>query len=254
MISPRGSFFGGGAKLLFPGACGYETIYADHSRVPPSQFRAHAAEAAQRVGLDFIANPLLNPERGIMAMVTGDPEQAYWRGVEMAKKLYATRVPAAADVVVCNAWPKDSEGTQSAAAMLPLHKARGRALRAGGTLVIATASSEGLGHHSLLGPGTELRRRMLDNPRSKVHWADVVYSPNLSHEDVRGLYGDRAAFCQSWPEVIALLEKKHGRSARVTVFPCGALQEGVPVRKSLRSRLRRAARHMSRRLLRGQRP
>jgi hypothetical protein len=156
--------------------------------------------------------------------------------------------------MVCNAWPKDSEGTHSAAAMLPLHKARGRALKPGGTPLIATASSEGVGHHSLLGPGTELRRQMLDNPRAKVHWADVVYSPNLGREDVRGLYGERAAFCRTWPQVIALLEKRHGRSARVTVFPCGAIREGVPAGKSLRSRLHRAARYISRRLLRGQRP
>jgi hypothetical protein len=157
-------------------------------------------------------------------------------------------VPKAADVVICNAWPKDTEGTQSAAAMLPLHKARSRALKPGGTLVVATASSEGLGFHSLLGPGTALRRRMLDNPRAKVHWADVVFSPNLCREDVRGLYGDEAAFCQTWPEVIARLEEKHGRSARVTVFPCGAIQEGIPPKPSLRQRLRTAAKRLRRRL------
>ena len=159
LISPRGPFFGGGAKLLLPGACGYQTIYADHSRVPPNQFRAHAAEAARLVGLEFIVNPLLNPQLGIMAMVTGDPEQAYWRGVELAKTLYATEVPEASDVVVCNAWPKDSEGTQSAAAMLPLHKTRSRALKPGGTVVITTASPEGRAFTACWAPAPSCARK-----------------------------------------------------------------------------------------------
>jgi hypothetical protein len=237
MISPRGPFYGGGAKLLLPGACGYETIYADHSHVPPSKFRAHVAEVAQTVGLDFIANPLLNSDQGVMAMVTGEPEQAYRRGVELAKKLYATPVPPANDVVICNAWPKDAEGTQSAAALLPLHKTRAQALKPGGTVVIATASPEGLGAHSLLGPGTDLRRQMLENPRAKIHWADVVYSPNLRHEDVRELYGDSVAFCQTWPQLIERLKARHGRSAKVCVFPCGAMQEGAPPKPSLARRI-----------------
>jgi len=118
--------------------------------------------------------------------------------------------------------------------------------------VIATASPEGLGFHSLLGPGTRSRQQMLANPRAKVHWANVVYSPNLHREQVRALYGDAVVFCRTWPELLALLERKHGRSARVCVFPCGAIQEGVSARKSLRTRLQ-GARRTLRRLLRGRR-
>jgi nickel-dependent lactate racemase len=227
MITPRGPFFGGGAKLLLPGACGWETIHADHSQVPSEQFRAHAAEVARMVGLEFIANPLLNPELGIMAMVTGDPEQAYWQGVELGQELYATETPEPADILICNAWPKDTEGTQSAMALVPLHSTRKRALKQGGTVVIATASPEGLGFHSLMGPGTRLRLRALAAQEGPQGGAHVVFSPNLHREDVRAMWGDSVEFCRTWTELLSLLEDVHGPEAKVCVYPCGAMQYGV---------------------------
>jgi nickel-dependent lactate racemase len=224
MITPRGPFFGGGCKLLLPGACGWQTIYADHSRITADIFRAHAAEVARMVGLEFIVNPMLNEKREIMAIVTGDPEEAYWHGVEIGKELYLTEVPEAADVVICNAWPKDSEGTQSAMALVPLHSAYGKVLKEGSTVVIATASPEGLGYHSLMGPGTQLRLKQLADQEGRLSWAGIVFSPNLHREDVRVMYGDAVRFCKTWPEVLAILESKYGSSARVCVFPTGAMQ------------------------------
>jgi nickel-dependent lactate racemase len=224
MITPRGPFFGGGCKLLLPGACGWQTIYADHSRIAPDVFRAHAAEVGRMVGLEFIANPLLNEQLEIMAMVTGDPEEAYWHGVEIGKELYLTETPEAVDVVICNAWPKDAEGTQSAMALVPLHGARDRLLKKESSVVIATASPEGLGYHSLMGPGTQLRLRQLAAQEGKVKWAGILFSPNLHPADTRAMYGKQIQFCRAWPEVLAILENKHGTSARVCVFPTGAMQ------------------------------
>jgi nickel-dependent lactate racemase len=224
MITPRGPFFGGGCKLLLPGACGWQTIYADHSRVKPQVFRAHAAEVARMVGLEYIANPLLNEQLEIMAMITGDPEEAYWHGVEIGKELYRTEIPEQVDVVVCNAWPKDAEGTQSAMALVPLHGAFDRLLKNESTVVIATASPEGLGYHSLMGPGTQLRLQQLAAQEGKVHWAGILFSPNLHPVDARAMYGERIQFCQTWSEVRMILEEKHGAAARVCVFPAGAMQ------------------------------
>ena len=230
MIMPRGPFFGGGAKLLLPGACGWHTIYADHAYCPAERFRQHAAQVARMVGLAFIANPLLNMEGGIMAMVTGDPEEAYWHGAEIGKTLYGTAIPEGMDVVICNAWPKDSEATQSGMSLVPVRATSHKLLKEGGTLAIATASPEGLGYHSLMGPGTLLRTRAQAAPRSggrAIQEVDILFSPNLNQHDVRALYGEDVQFCQAWPEVIALLERKHGPSARVCVFPCGAMQHAL---------------------------
>jgi hypothetical protein len=176
------------------------------------------------VGLEFIANPLLNEELEIMAMVTGDPEEAYWHGVEIGKELYLTDAPKSADIVICNAWPKDSEGTQSAMALVPLYSALGKALRDESTVVIAAASPEGLGYHSLLGPGTQLRLSQLAVPEGQINWADILFSPNLHPADARALLGEKMQFYQAWPDVVTFLERKHGASARVCVFPTGAMQ------------------------------
>ena len=231
MITPRGGIFGGGSKLLLPGACGRQTIYLNHRYCPGDNFREHIAEVARIVGLEYIVNPLLNADGDIMAVVTGDPESAYWHGVSIAKDLYSTEVPEEMDVVVCNSWPKDTEGTQAVLALVPLHGTLHKALKANGTIVITSASSEGLGFHSVLGPGTLLRGRgdsgFGGRTGARPEAQQILFSPNLNRYDVRSLYGDRVRFCKTWNKVIEVIATRHGDSPRVAIFPCGALQYGV---------------------------
>jgi hypothetical protein len=129
--------------------------------------------------------------------------------------------------VICNAWPKDTEGTQSAMALVPLHDTREQVLKQGGTVVIATASPEGLGYHSLMGPGTQLRQRALEAQPGPHGGAHVVYSPNLHREDVRAMWGDTVEHCRTWDALLSLLKAIHGDGVRVCVYPHGAMQYGV---------------------------
>ncbi len=228
MITPRGRMFGGGAKLVLPGVCGRQTIFLTHAYCPEDFFRQHVDEVARMVGLAYIVNPLLNPDGGIMAMVTGDPEKAFWEGVSIGKKLYGTEMPEGMDVAVCNAWPKDSEGTQAGMACVPLYGTHRNVLKENGTIVIISASPEGLGFHSVFGPGTLLRQGNLSGgarrSRNYASMPRIVFSPNLNQHDVRPMFGPQAVFCKTWPEVIAELHRRHGNRARVCVFPCGAMQ------------------------------
>ena len=230
MITPRGSFFGGGAKLLLPGACGRHTIYLNHSYCPGDIFREHIHEVARMVGLEYIVNPLLNIDGGIMAMVTGDTVEAFRRGESIGRELYGTDIPEGMDVVVCNSWPKDTEGTQAGMARVPLYGTRRKVLKENGTLVISSASSEGLGYHSVMMPGTQFRTRgrsgVGGRERPVPQVRQVVFSPNLNKYDVRALFGEHVIFCKTWPEVLAVLKEAHGGSARACVLPCGAMQHG----------------------------
>jgi nickel-dependent lactate racemase len=229
MITPRGPIFGGGSKLLLPGACGRQTIYANHEYCPQEVFRQHLDEVAEMVGLEYIVNPLLNGDLGIMAMVTGDPEEAYWHGVEIGKDLYRTEIPEDMDVVICSSWPKDSEGTQSAMAMVPLRgKPQDKLFRENASVVVATASPEGLGFHSVMGPGTLYRLRHIRPQRrdDRPPTQQFVFSPNMNKYDVRSLYGDEAIFCKTWDQLMERLTEIHGPSPRACVFPCGAIQYG----------------------------
>lgn len=232
MITPRGEMFGGGAKLLLPGACGRQTIYANHAYCPQEVFRQHLDEVARMVGLEYIVNPLLNEEGGIMALVAGDPQKAFWHGVGIGEELYRTEVPQGMDVGVFNAWPKDTEGTQAGMAMVPvLGKPFPKLFNPGATAVIASACSEGLGFHSVMGPGTLIRLRTTGIVTRAVGDADsihrVVFSPGMNRYDARALFGEGVQFCKTWPEVLEVIQQRHGATARACVFPCGAMQYGV---------------------------
>jgi hypothetical protein len=49
----------------------------------------------------------------------------------------------------------------------------------------------------------------------------------MNQYDVRAQYGDTTTFCKTWEELIATLERMHGPSPRVCVFPCGAIQHAI---------------------------
>jgi hypothetical protein len=220
MITPRGAFFGGGAKLLIPGACGQATILAMHRYVRDG-FREHCDEVARLAGLEFIVNALLGERLELIGLVAGDPAAAFARGVELGKELYATPVPREADVAVFSAFPKDTELLQAPLALVPMYGHRD-VLRPDGTLVIASACPEGLGWHSVLGPGTQLAGR------PSAPWPrTIVYSPGVNRWDVQAKFGETAVHCATWEEVSVHLRRDHGEGARVVVFPAGALQYGV---------------------------
>ena len=220
MLTPRGGMFGGGSKLLIPGACGHITITANHRYVREG-FREHLDEVARIAGLNFIVNPLLNPDLDIIGLVTGEPEAAFWKGVEQGKNLYKTPIPENVDVGIFNAFPKDTELMQAGLAMVPLSSTKKKLLNDNATIVIASASPEGLGWHSVLGPGTALA----GNP-SPPRQRTIIFSPGCNKWDVLTKYGDAVCFCKTWPEVLSELQKMHGEKTHAAVFPCGALQYG----------------------------
>ncbi len=217
MITPRGGFFGGGAKLLIPGACGYPTIAANHRHVHDG-FREHLDEVAAMAGLQFILNPLLSEELEVVAAVAGHPADAFRRGVERARDVYRTPLPRGpVDVVVCGAFPKDTELLQAPLALVPLH-GHPELLRTDSSVVIASACPEGLGWHSVLGPGTQLAGRPSARPGT------IVFSPGVNRFDVAAKFGERALHCATWDDVAAEVGRRHGPGPRVAVFPAGALQ------------------------------
>lgn len=218
MITPRGGFFGGGAKLVLPGASGRVSIAANHRYVHEG-FREHLDEVARLVGLDFLVNPCLNADLEIDALVTGDPVDAYWAGVAIGKKVYASPFPEKPDIAIFNAWPKDAEFTQAGMAMVPVQSGNAQKMKENTTVVIATASPEGMGFHSVFGAGAELRGKP-----SPQRWRTIIFSPNLNKWDVMLMYGEHATFCKTWDEVLAELQRIHGKQARVSVFPYGSIQ------------------------------
>ncbi|MFH1084504.1 MAG: lactate racemase domain-containing protein [Chloroflexota bacterium] len=235
MIMPRGGGFGGGSKIVLPGVCGRETIYFNHSYCPGAQFTQHTQEVGRICGLEYIVNPLLNPDLGVMALVAGEPIQAFARGVELGKRLYATPVPEGMDIALCNAWPKDNDAHQISLARVPLYGTRQRALKPGATVVTISACSEGAGYHLVMGPGTFFRQRtgrqvgaaLTGSGAREVQARNILFAPGVNAREVRLLYGDQYVHCRTWEEVLVLLRERYGDTAKVGVFPCGALQNAA---------------------------
>ena len=218
MITPRGGIFGGGAKLLIPGACGQQTILLNHRHVH-DRFREHLSEVARLAGLDYIINPILNPSLEIAGLVAGDVDAAFEQGCSLGRQVYATEIPDRLDVGVFNAFPKDTELCQAGLALVPLSGSSKTPLGPDSTVVISSACPEGQGWHSVLGPGTALRGKPQPRPQRTI-----LYSPGVNRWDALALFGESTQHCRTWGEVLEILTRHHGDGSRVGVFPCGAMQ------------------------------
>ena len=221
MITPRGGMFGGGGKLLLPGACGQQTILLNHRHIREG-FREHISEVARMAGVTYIVNPLLNEDLDIIGLVAGDVDAAFARGCELGRQMYATEIPEQVDIGVFNAFPKDTELCQAGLAMTPLSGTQKNMLREGGTVVLCSASPEGIGWHSVLGPGTALRGK--PGRRSQ---RTILFSPGVNRWDSASLFGEDVIFCKTWVEVLVELKKHHGAKSKLAVFKAGALQRAA---------------------------
>ncbi len=235
-ITPHGGpGFGGGAKVVVPGVAGIETIASIHlpgrfktglGRVEGNELRADIEQMVyDLVGLDFIANVVVNSRREVAGLFVGDMIQAHRAGVELARQVYATAMPdRPVDIAICNAYPKDTDFLQNAMALNVLISAPRPVIREGGTVVIVTASPEGRGYHGLYGPGMRYDPLQGDRPMRLalpgVRDVSLVYfSPALSPADVRG-----ASLFRDWGELVRDLQHKYGERASVALFPCGSIQ------------------------------
>ncbi len=223
--------FSGGSKLVLPGVASIETAAAWHGPQGPStgliqtatESRLDSEEAARLAGVDCIVNVIPNPERGIAGLVVGDLVEAHRAGVEIARRVYATDVPMDLDICVLASYPKDAEYQQTGRGFHPLLTASGQVVKDRGTIVLAAATDEGQGFHSLYGPGMEFGGG--GSGRGFPGDPDLVYfMPGMHSHGLPPGTRDRVVLTRDWPETERWLMAKHGASARVGVFPCATIQ------------------------------
>ncbi len=133
-IYPHGAVgFGGGAKLIVPGVSGFATMFYFHTfsasrghaviekmdNTP--DHRDYAEQVAAVIGLDVIANVVLNSRREICGLFIGDYVQAHQVGAHFALETYGTQIPMQSrketDLVVLNCYPLDSDPIQTGKAL-----------------------------------------------------------------------------------------------------------------------------------------
>ncbi len=150
--------YSGGRKAICPGISGVSTMqYAHSPEVLESPFSCaggiennplhrFALEVSRMAGVDFILNVTLNRDKDITGIFAGDLDLAHMEGVAFCKAQAQARVEREADIVVTSngGYPLDQDFYQTVKGMVSALPA----VRHGGTIVIASACSKGIGSNA----------------------------------------------------------------------------------------------------------
>lgn len=122
-----------------------------------------------------------------------------------------------------NAYQKNTDLIQLINAMNAIGQDTRRVFKKDGTLVIATACSQGAGIHYLVGVGVG-HSELYEKEKKFSGREVIIYSPNLSHPEVMGQYPPSTLVFNTFQETITELERRHGTRASAAVFPCASIQ------------------------------
>ncbi|MCH7814717.1 MAG: DUF2088 domain-containing protein [Planctomycetes bacterium] len=175
-VIPHGETgFGGGAKMVVPGLAGRLTIAHFHGALParsPGQLeadggcldrRAWSEAVARHVGVDLVVCATVNARRRLAGLYVGDLVEAHRAAARQAVAIGTTDLPTelarAADVVVVNAYPLDTDPIQMGKSL-----GIGKKLAAKQTVVI-NAASDGIFYHGMgMGSGVSYQRLLSNVP------------------------------------------------------------------------------------------
>jgi nickel-dependent lactate racemase len=230
---PKGTGFGGGAKILVPGVSGIETIAHHHSIEGgelgqiENNMRKNIEEIALRVGLDFIVNVTINERREINGVFAGDVIKAHRKGAEYARNIYNFGSLPKGDVAIVNAYPFDVDFLQTIS-MIYLGRI---STSKNGLIIVHGDCCEGSGYHTLSQKGgrfwreevkEEIEARTVLQPITSDRKV-VVLSPNAAVYDVKRYVSKDAILARSWQDVKQMISKRYGERLKVVVFKCGRL-------------------------------
>lgn len=105
----------GGAKILLPGVAGEHTTGQMHLLGATEQLlgeietpcREEMEDFAEKTGLDFIVNTVLNSQGQVVRMVAGHFIFAHREGVKWGQRVFGVPFQAKSDMVISSAYPVD---------------------------------------------------------------------------------------------------------------------------------------------------
>ena len=150
--------YSGGGKTVTVGCGGETTISTLHGpafledprvrlgRIADNPFQTAVRDGAQRAGLRFVSNVVLEGDRGAVAVQAGDPVAVHDQLVEVARRLYEVPVPQQYDVVVAGiGGPKDVNLYQASRAATYIGLASKPVVHEGGVIITPARCWEGAG-------------------------------------------------------------------------------------------------------------
>ena len=170
---------------------------------------------------------VVGQRRSLVGCVVGDLVQAHRAAVQAARRLYSTLgPPEPVDVLVLNAYPKDTEMLQVGNVFNVLRSGSGvdQILKPEGSVVVLAACPEGRGYHSLHQPSGRLYRPPVQRMRQVGAREIFLFSEGANLHDFYVSFWSGYRFYTRWPELRRDLEKKHGKMARVAIFHAAPLQ------------------------------
>ena len=158
--------FSGGRKSVLPGIAGRTTVLANHSSAfiddPASRtgilegnpIHRDMLWAAEKAGLSYIVNVVLNDRREIVFATAGDPRPAHEKGTRFLSGMAGAALPEVEVVISTNGgYPLDQNVYQAVKGMT----AAEAAVKEGGVIVMLARAEDGIG-------GEHFYRQLAEEP------------------------------------------------------------------------------------------
>lgn len=141
----------GGAKIVQPGICSWETTgythllamrgdYLEIAGREDNEVRGEIERVSERVGLNFILNVILDSKKNLVGAVAGDPVKAQRKGIELSSLVYVREIPKLADIVILSSYPAELDYWQGLKALSYAQ----RGIKEGGTVIFVGPFLEGI--------------------------------------------------------------------------------------------------------------
>jgi len=236
--------FSGGRKSILPGVCGYETTRRNHSNIiydfarlgnlDGNFIHLEMSEAAEKVGVDFCVNMLINAKKQLVDCFAGDIDKAFLSGVDAIRKLYSVKFHQYADVLLVSAsgYPRDINFYQSQKALNNTIDL----VKQGGTIVLVADCGEGVGQDEMERVLTSAKN--LDELFSikqediqigghrafatgkLLKKADILVISSMKPEKVRRIHFTPM---KSFDDCMNFIIKKHGKDFKSYIVPNGSM-------------------------------
>ena len=234
----------GGAKSIMPGVSSQESLTYTHKmmllpgsvagKLKGNPTREAIEEVGEKIGIDFILNVVLNPQKKIVAAVAGNRIAAHRTGCRLADECFKVPITEKADVVIVSpgGYPKDINVYQAQKA---LDNAK-YAVKEGGTIILVAECPEGLGDTifedwmmeatAFRDPVERLQREFVIGGHKAaaigmlLEKAKVILVSSLPPNKVKQLF---FAPAQSVNQAIAMTFQEHGKNASFLIIPSGGL-------------------------------
>ncbi|AKX93473.1 hypothetical protein MTHERMOG20_20970 [Moorella thermoacetica] len=237
--------YSGGAKIVQPGICGEDTTAATHLLsvrtrrnmlgIVENKVREEMEAIADRAGVKYIFNTVLDPQGRVVKAFFGDIRQAFRAGVEISRQVYGIPAPGRTPIVLASSHPCDIEFWQAHKTLYPCDML----VEEGGTIIIVTPCPEGVAvtHPEMLefaGQKPEDIDAQIEEGRIKdkvagalaLAWAKVRQHAEvcLVSDGINAEVAAKLGFkhADTIEEALEMTWARLGKEARVTVLTHGA--------------------------------